>query len=92
MPTRRKFLRNAALTGAGLSVGLPAMARGSVIGTNDRVNVAVFGTNSRGNQLTKSFTHAKDCLVYGTGSGSTERANYSTMVLTKSTCAAGRWT
>lgn len=67
MPTRRKFIRNAALTGAGLTAGLPAMAKGSIIGANDQVNVAVFGTNSRGNALTGTFANSKNCLVYGIG-------------------------
>ncbi|MEM6770305.1 MAG: Gfo/Idh/MocA family oxidoreductase, partial [Bacteroidota bacterium] len=66
MPTRRKFIRNAALTGAGLTAGLPAYSN-SIIGANSRVNVAVFGTNSRGANLTGTFARAKDCVVGGIG-------------------------
>lgn len=66
MPTRRKFLRNAAITGAGVSLGFPAYSN-SILGANDRVNVAVFGTNSRGRSLTKTFANAKNCKVVGIG-------------------------
>ncbi len=66
MPTRRKFLRNAALAGAGVTAGFPLYSN-SVIGANDRVNVAVFGTNSRGAQLTRTFVKAKNCLITGIG-------------------------
>lgn len=67
MQNRRTFLRNSLLVGAGISAGLPACASSRVVGANDRVNVAVFGTNGRGAQLTKSFTRTKNCSVYGIG-------------------------
>jgi predicted dehydrogenase len=67
MPTRRKFLRNAALAGAGVSMGLPAYSQRRILGANDRVNVAIFGTNSRGNSLTATFAKTKDSHVYGIG-------------------------
>lgn len=66
MPTRRKFLRNASLAGAGLTAGLPLYSN-NIVGANDRVNVAVFGTNSRGAQLTRTFVKAKNCVVAGIG-------------------------
>lgn len=65
--SRRKFLQQSSLLGAGLSVGLPAYARPSILGANDRVQVAVFGTNSRGNELASSFALAKQANVYGIG-------------------------
>ncbi|MCP9235080.1 Gfo/Idh/MocA family protein [Lewinella sp. JB7] len=65
MSNRRTFIKKTALAGAGLSLGLPTYA--NVMGANDRVNVAVFGVNSRGNSLTGTFATAKDCEVIGIG-------------------------
>lgn len=67
MPNRRSFIKKTAIAGAGLTVGLPAYANSQIIGANDRVNVAVFGTNSRGNSLTGTFATAENCRVYGIG-------------------------
>ncbi|MBC6995232.1 Gfo/Idh/MocA family oxidoreductase [Neolewinella lacunae] len=67
MPSRRKFLRNSALTGAGLTLGFSALANKAIPGANDRVRVAIFGTNSRGESLTQTFAGAKNCQVYGIG-------------------------
>lgn len=66
MPTRRTFIRTTAAATAGLTLGLPAYSN-SIIGANRRINVAVFGTNSRGNQLTSTFAKAVDCAVVGIG-------------------------
>lgn len=65
MTSRRKFIQRTALAGAGLSLGLPSYAR--TVGANDRVNVAVFGTNSRGNYLAGTFATADNCEVIGIG-------------------------
>ena len=65
MPTRRTFLKTTALTTAGLTAGLPAT--GQVMGANDTVNVAVFGVNSRGGYLARTFAGAKNCRVVGIG-------------------------
>jgi len=66
MPTRRKFIKTAALTGAGLTVGAPAIGK-NILGANRRVNVAVFGVNGRGGGLTKTFAKATDAWIYGIG-------------------------
>ncbi|MEM9931298.1 MAG: Gfo/Idh/MocA family oxidoreductase, partial [Bacteroidota bacterium] len=66
MSTRRKFLKTAALTGAGVTIGMPAIGK-NIIGANRRINVAAFGVNSRGNQLTKTFAKTKDSFVLGIG-------------------------
>ena len=66
MTNRRKFLQTSAALGAGLTVGMPMYSK-SVPGANRRVNVAVFGTNGRGNYLTEVFARAKDCSVIGIG-------------------------
>ncbi len=67
MSTRRKFIRNAVLTTAGVSLGLSARAQRNVIGANDRVNVAVFGMNGRGGILASTFARTDNCRVYGLG-------------------------
>jgi predicted dehydrogenase len=66
MSSRRKFIKTAALTGVGVTIGMPAIGK-NVLGANRRINVAVFGTNSRGNELTKTFAKAKDSFVLGIG-------------------------
>ena len=65
MTNRRSFIKKTALAGAGLTMGMPAF--GNVLGANDQVNVAVFGTNSRGNYLAHTFAGAKNCKVVGIG-------------------------
>ncbi|PPK86669.1 secreted protein [Neolewinella xylanilytica] len=65
MSNRRSFIKKTALAGAGLTMGMPAF--GNVLGANDQVNVAVFGTNSRGNYLAHTFAGAKNCKVVGIG-------------------------
>ena len=54
--TRREFVRSAAATGLGLSVA-PELARTAVrsASANDRITVAVMGTNSRGAALARTF-------------------------------------
>lgn len=64
---RRKFIQRAGMVGAGVTLGLPAYAHRNIKGANDRVNVAVFGTNSRGNSLTGTFCNTKDSSVIGIG-------------------------
>ena len=46
--TRRKFIRNSALAGVGLSYSFSAKSYSNIIGANDRVNLAVAGLNGRG--------------------------------------------
>jgi predicted dehydrogenase len=65
MLNRRKFVRRTGMASAALALGLPAF--GNPSGANDRVNVAVFGTHSRGNSLTGTFATAKNCRVIGIG-------------------------
>ena len=47
--TRRKFIRNSALAGVGLSYSFSAKSYANILGANDRVNLAVAGLNGRGN-------------------------------------------
>ena len=46
-------------------MGMPVF--GQVLGANDQVNVAVFGTNGRGEYLASTFAKAKNCKVVGIG-------------------------
>lgn len=85
MPTRRKFLKTAAVTTAGLTISAPMIGR-NILGANRRVNVAVFGTNSRGNELTKVFARTKDSFVLGIGDvdvRAVEKAQKSVYEITK---------
>ena len=67
MSNRRNFIKKTALATAGLGLGLPAYSRSHIMGANDRVNVAVFGTNSRGAYLAGTFATADNCRVMGIG-------------------------
>lgn len=60
---RRKFLQQSALAGAGLALGLPVHARSRILGANERLRVAVLGTNSRGLQLISSFATVDNCEI-----------------------------
>lgn len=64
---RRKFLQQSAVAGAGLALGLPASAQRRIIGANDRLRVAVLGTNSRGLQLVNSFLTVDNCEIAAIG-------------------------
>lgn len=56
--SRRSFIRNTSIAGAGIALGglsLPMKSYGRIMGANDRIHVAVMGTNSRGHYLTQKF-------------------------------------
>ncbi len=91
MTNRRAFIKKTALAGAGLTMGMPAF--GQVLGANDQVNVAVFGTNSRGNYLAHTFAGAKNCKVVGIGDVDTraiEKGQKSVMEVTGETPTGGQ--
>ncbi len=52
--SRRSFIKTSAAVTAGLSMATTASAYANITGANDRLNVAVIGTNGRGNALIKS--------------------------------------
>jgi len=69
MLTRREFSRNAVATAAGLAMTSTANSYARILGSNDRVNVAVIGLNSRAyahlsslkaNQSAVNITHVVD--------------------------------
>jgi len=60
--SRREFIKTTAagLAGASLVLGFP---KANVLGANDRIRVAMMGTNSRGFALTQEFARAKNTEV-----------------------------
>ena len=60
MTDRRTFVKQAAVGGTGLALALSTQSFGSILGANDRLNIAVMGTNSRGGQLTINFIKSKN--------------------------------
>jgi len=48
MVTRREFLDALAVSAAGLATGTTANSYGQILGSNDRLNFAIIGLNSRG--------------------------------------------
>ncbi len=65
MTKRRDFVKKSILGGAGITIGgmgLSAHSYGSVIGANERLNVAVIGTGGRGGAHVSSWCSLKDKL------------------------------
>jgi len=64
MTTRREFLNTAAIVGAGAVVASTAKSYAQIVGSNERVNFAVVGLNSRAYaHLSSLKTNAKDARV-----------------------------
>ncbi len=66
--SRRTFIKKsagvaAALTAGGVLPSFSAKSYSSVMGANDRINVAVMGVHSRGLALAKNFARQPDCEV-----------------------------
>lgn len=62
--SRRDFLKKSAVVGAGIGLAGPfTMAKGSVLGANDRVNVAVMAARSRASVLANTFAEVKGTHV-----------------------------
>jgi len=58
MESRRDFIRKVAATGVGISLGgltLSAKSYARVVGANERINVAIMGTNGRGAGMARNF-------------------------------------
>ena len=53
--SRRDFMKGVAATGAAMGMAGTALAAGRVIGSNDRINLALIGAGSRGTWITKKF-------------------------------------
>ena len=57
-PSRRTFIKQVGVTGLGMTLGglsFSAKSYSQIVGANERVNVAVMGTNSRGNGMARTF-------------------------------------
>lgn len=63
MSNRRKFVKNTVIGGIGISLLPTAKSYSRIMGSNDRINVAVMGTNSRGHALTQVFIESDNVLV-----------------------------
>ncbi|MDZ7692831.1 MAG: Gfo/Idh/MocA family oxidoreductase [Balneolaceae bacterium] len=53
--SRKDFLKQLALGGAGLTLGLSAKSYGNIIGANEQLNFAVAGLNGRGKALMRAI-------------------------------------
>ncbi len=63
--SRREFLRTLTYGAAGIGIGVafPAARYGSIRGSNNRLQVGVMGTNSRGHALARGFARLEDAEV-----------------------------
>ena len=63
MTKRRDFIRQSVLGTAGIAIGgmgLSASSYSSVVGSNDRINVAIIGLRSRGSNHLDEWIYLKD--------------------------------
>lgn len=60
MTERRKFIKQSLVGAAGVAIGLNAKSYASVIGANDRVNVAVIGIRNQGSVHIDAYCKLKD--------------------------------
>lgn len=64
--TRKQFIKTLAAGSAGIALGnfiLPAKSFASILGSNEKLNVAVMGTNSRGGYLATKFAEAENVSI-----------------------------
>jgi len=59
--SRRKFIESTSVAAAGSMLSRPI--RGSVIGANDRVNIAVIGAGGQGSSLIRSLAQVPNALI-----------------------------
>ena len=63
MSSRRKFVKNSVIGSIGLTLATSAQSYARIMGSNDRINVGVMGTNSRGHALTRVFMESDNVMV-----------------------------
>ena len=63
MSSRRKFVKNTLVGTIGLSLATSAKSYSRIFGANERVNIAVMGTNSRGHALAKVFIESDNTNI-----------------------------
>ena len=64
--TRRTFIKQVGATGLGVTLGgmsFSAKSYANIVGANERINVAVMGTNGRGNGMARNFQRINDVNV-----------------------------
>ena len=64
--TRRSFIKQAGTAGLGITLGglsFSAKSYAGIVGANERFNVAVMGTNGRGNGMARNFQRINDVNV-----------------------------
>ena len=61
--SRREFIKKTALGTAALTFGISAKSYGNIIGSNERINVAVMGMNGRGSSLARNFSRQANTQV-----------------------------
>lgn len=64
--TRREFLKQAGASGLALSIGgmgFSAKSYAHIMGANDRINMAVMGTNGRGAGMAANFARQKNVVM-----------------------------
>ena len=64
--TRRTFIKQVGATGLGMTLGglsFSAKSYANITGANERINVAVMGTNGRGNEMARNFQRIDDVNV-----------------------------
>ena len=60
MTKRRTFIKQSLVGAAGAAVGLNAKSYASVVGANDRINVAVVGIRNQGSVHIDAYCKLKD--------------------------------
>ncbi len=68
MENRRRFIKKAAITAAGIAVGnqvaaMSAKSYRNIIGANDRINMAIIGINGRGGSMASTFAGQKNTKI-----------------------------
>ncbi len=66
MKNRRDFIKQSALTTAGIAVGAQAIAKPfkpSIVGANEKIRMGFIGVGNRGSQLLNLFMKNSDCEV-----------------------------
>lgn len=68
MNSRRDFIKksaagSAAILAGGVLTGFSPSSYRRIIGANEKVRVSIMGVNSRGNALSQTFAHQKNCDV-----------------------------
>ena len=68
--TRRGFIKQVAATGVGLTIGgmsfkaTSAKSYANIMGSNERVNMAVMGTNGRGAGMARKVVRMWKCVTF----------------------------